>query len=151
MIDQVFNTNRVEGSDLGVMSVTAEVNHEQKLEILTQFNKNIEKILKRTVASFGDPVDTITGEPKTPFIFQVLSNKSLQLISRYMLAATLREDQDTVFAETLEIIHPSGAFVRCYCILLTSYIDPNDDTKGLTMTFVLKPCSLTFDPDVFIN
>jgi hypothetical protein len=146
VIEDIFHVKCIEDTDLAVLHSIQRV-IDGKVHLYLYYNKNVERLLGRTVESFGDQVD-MKGEPTTPFMMRVMNNKSLETVSKFIMAWILREE--SFFTDTVEIVRPDGSFIRCYLAIIGG--NEADFEKGeSSLISVYKPCSVTFDPDGFSN
>jgi hypothetical protein len=141
LLDEVFMISRVQHSDVAIVQAVNQLDANGKLSMSLYYNKNMEKIMGRSVESFGSTVDS-QGEPTTPFLMRVLSNKSLQAMTRFIVSWILREESFST--DTFEIIQPDGTLARCFCALAGVH-EANE--IGSVFTIMMRPCSATFDPE----
>jgi hypothetical protein len=146
VIQKVFKLNSLDNSDLGVLFVKHKVGDHGKLDVTRYLNKNMELIIGRSIESFGDPLES-DGTPKTPFLVQVLTTDSLQKLFKYIHPSSVQTELPR-FAESIEIIQPDNSLVNCFLLCILN-LNSQNEQKETYQLVVLKPRSITFDPEGF--
>jgi hypothetical protein len=148
-IQDIFEIRQIENTDLAVVISKHIIVDDDTVSVQIHYNANLERLFGRTVESFGKGLDPSDGTPKTPFWLRVLTNKSLENVSSFLLSWVIGER--TYFAETVEVIQPDGSIIRVYLAIIGIYEYVDGDPVSSANVFIFKPCSLTFDPDKYPN
>eukprot|EP00475_Leptophrys_vorax_P014288 TRINITY_DN20682_c0_g1_i1.p1 TRINITY_DN20682_c0_g1~~TRINITY_DN20682_c0_g1_i1.p1 ORF type:complete len:463 (+),score=120.71 TRINITY_DN20682_c0_g1_i1:733-2121(+) len=145
VIEDIFHVKCLEDTDLAVAHSIQRVTEDGHVELFLYYNRNLERLVGRTVQSFGDQIGP-NGEPTTPFIMRVMTNNSLQTVSKFLMAWILREE--SFFTDTVEIIRPDGSILRCFLAIIGGN-EAEFEAGESSLVSIYKPCSVTFDPDAF--
>jgi len=143
-IRSVFNVFDITASDLAILRCSSVLNQDSNdVDFAMQSNVNFERMIGRTMGELGDLTKKAHADVSPPPFVWMMSKDSWNEYTKFMILSYFQ--QELICKVRLNMAHEDGRTFPCLALLVAEY-DPVTMMRNC-VTMILKPISITFDPD----